>query len=100
MEVILIIAMFTLVISNLVLDLYYVTIKSREIDKLEIAVKEIESELENLRDSDQFAEELERIIIDALEQDGVFHKQWYLEQIAKKLAIDLSRVDYEKGIAP
>ena len=41
------------------------------------------------------------LIIGGLCTDGEHHKQWYLEQIAKALGIDLTEpLDYEKGIAP
>jgi hypothetical protein len=43
------------------------------------------------------------LILEALTTDGAHHKQWYLEQIAKVLGIDLTEtreLDYEKGIPP
>lgn len=50
-----------------------------------------------------FAESVEqmRLLLSAgLTTDGARHKQWYLEQIAAALSIDLSTLDYERGIAP
>jgi len=42
------------------------------------------------------------LIIEALLTDGEHHKQWYLEQIAKKIGLDLKHFkgQYDKGIAP
>jgi hypothetical protein len=41
------------------------------------------------------------LIIGGLCTDGERHKQWYLEQIAKTLGIELIEpLDYEPGIAP
>jgi hypothetical protein len=41
------------------------------------------------------------LIIEGLSTDGGHHKQWYLEQIAKVLGIELTtELDYEKGIPP
>lgn len=40
------------------------------------------------------------LVIRGLKADGAHHKQWYLEEIAKILGLDLSEVNYEKGIAP
>ena len=41
------------------------------------------------------------LIIGGLCTDGAHHKQWYLEQIANVLGIDLIEpLDYEEGIAP
>lgn len=41
------------------------------------------------------------LIIGGLCTDGGHHKQWYLEQIAKALGIELIEpLDYEKGVAP
>ena len=41
------------------------------------------------------------LIINGLSIDGEHHKQWYLEQIAKVLGIDLvTELEYERGIAP
>jgi hypothetical protein len=34
----------------------------------------------------------------AVQEDGCHHKQWYLEQIAKLIGVDLP--EHEKGIAP
>jgi hypothetical protein len=46
-------------------------------------------------------ETVKDLIICALTTDGEHHKQWYLEQIAKVLGIELvAELDYEKGIAP
>jgi hypothetical protein len=36
----------------------------------------------------------------ALTTDGERQKQWYLEQIAEKLGLDLTGLDYEPGIPP
>lgn len=44
--------------------------------------------------------EIEQLIIAGLCTDGAHHKQWYLEQIAKLLGIDLSAIDYDRGMAP
>lgn len=44
--------------------------------------------------------EIRGLIMDGLCTDGAHHKQWYLEQIAKELEINLDKVDYEDGIAP
>ena len=45
---------------------------------------------------------VKEIIHEALCTDGAHHKQWYLEQIALKLGIDLSAEQgtFEPGIAP
>lgn len=41
------------------------------------------------------------MIIEGLLTDGAHHKQWYLEQIAGQLGIELPRnLDCEPGIAP
>ncbi len=41
------------------------------------------------------------LVIGGLTTDGEHHKQWYLEQIANALGIELTQeLDYEKGIAP
>ena len=40
------------------------------------------------------------LVIRGLETDGGHHKQWYLEQIAHELSVDLDLLDYEEGIAP
>jgi hypothetical protein len=42
--------------------------------------------------------EVTELIIDAVNIDGAHHKQWYLEQIAVKLGIELP--EHEKGIIP
>ena len=36
----------------------------------------------------------------ALITDGAHHKQWCIEQIAELLDLDISDLEYEKGIAP
>jgi len=46
------------------------------------------------------ANEIENFVLDALETDGAHHKQWYLEEIAKMLEIDLSNSEHDKGLAP
>ena len=43
-------------------------------------------------------ESVESLIRSALTTDGAHHKQWYIEQIAAGLGIDISSVDYERGI--
>jgi hypothetical protein len=43
---------------------------------------------------------VEDLVIEALQIEGVHHKQYYLVQIAKKLRIDLSHVRHERGIPP
>jgi len=43
---------------------------------------------------------VQELIEEALQTDGDHHKQWYLEQIAKELEIDLSSINYDGGIAP
>ena len=46
---------------------------------------------------------LEQLIADALMTDGGHHKQWYLEQIAAMLGLDIpirSTDNYKKGIPP
>lgn len=53
-------------------------------------------------------EEIKELVLDGLCIDGGHHKQWYLEQIAKKLEIDLEKeftdedgcYCIEEGIAP
>jgi hypothetical protein len=41
------------------------------------------------------------LIIGALTTDGECHKQWYLEQIAAVIGIELvSELQYEKGMPP
>ena len=48
----------------------------------------------------KFVGEARRIVVEGLTTDGDHHKQWYLEQIAEKLGVDLSGLDYTKGITP
>ena len=43
---------------------------------------------------------VQELIEDALLTSGEHHKQWYLEEIAKELGIDISELDHEEGIAP
>ena len=43
---------------------------------------------------------VKELILDGLLTDGGHHKQWYLEEIAKALDIDLSNEEYEEGVAP
>lgn len=43
---------------------------------------------------------LKELIADALCCDGGHHKQWYLEEIAEYVNIDLSDICYDQGIAP
>ena len=48
-------------------------------------------------------EEVERLLLEGLEVEGVHHKQWYLWMIADTLKIDFSGIDLDildKGIAP
>jgi len=48
-------------------------------------------------------ETVKALIMEALGTDGEHHKQWYLEQIAAVLGIDLvetRELEYEKGIPP
>ena len=40
------------------------------------------------------------LIMDALSIDGEHHKQWYLEEIARRLGLDIPNFAYEEGIAP
>jgi hypothetical protein len=43
------------------------------------------------------------LISEALYDEAAWHKQWYLEQIAEVLDIDLTidgEYDFERGIAP
>lgn len=51
------------------------------------------------RDAD-VREELTYLLRQALTTDGGHHKQWYLEQIAEALDVDVSVVGFERGIAP
>lgn len=44
--------------------------------------------------------DLEDFLIHGLQTDGGQHKQWYLEQLADGVGVELSEIDYEKGIAP
>jgi hypothetical protein len=46
------------------------------------------------------AAKLTKLVTDGLQEDGAHHKQWYLEQIAKLLEIDLKEVTYDEGVAP
>lgn len=43
-------------------------------------------------------EYIKELLEDAVCTDGAHHKQWYLEQIAEALNIDLP--EHEEGIAP
>jgi hypothetical protein len=43
---------------------------------------------------------VEELIIEALQTEGEYHKQYFLVQIAKKLGISLSHVKHDKGIPP
>ena len=46
-------------------------------------------------------ETVKDFILEALTTDGSEHKQWYLEQIAKVLGIELvAELQYEKGMPP
>jgi len=46
-------------------------------------------------------ETVKDLIIEGLTTDGAQHKQWYLEQIAKVLGIELvAELQYEEGKAP
>ena len=47
-------------------------------------------------------ETVKTLILNGLITDGAHHKQWYLEQIAKILGIDLKEElhGYEKGMPP
>ena len=53
---------------------------------------------EELTDIDN--EKLKELIEESLMTDGGHHKQWYTEEIARELGIDISKLDYEKGIPP
>ena len=45
--------------------------------------------------------EIKELCISGLLTDGAHHKQWYLEQIAKVLGIELvAELEYEKGTPP
>jgi hypothetical protein len=44
--------------------------------------------------------ELERLIVDGIREDEGHHKQWYLEQIATLVGIDIEGYEFERGIAP
>jgi len=44
-----------------------------------------------------------KLVIEALQTDGAYHKQWYLEQILEMLGCDtrtIQELPWEKGIAP
>lgn len=43
---------------------------------------------------------VQSLIEDGLGTGGAHHKQWYLEQIAKELGIELNEEEYEPGVAP
>jgi hypothetical protein len=43
---------------------------------------------------------LKELVRDGITEDAAHHKQWYLEQIAKNLGIDISDLEYERGIPP
>ncbi|MHB1764935.1 MAG: hypothetical protein ACYCS1_05295 [Gammaproteobacteria bacterium] len=44
---------------------------------------------------------VKELIMQGLITDGEHHKQWYLEQIAKKLGIELvGKLNYEQGVSP
>ena len=46
-------------------------------------------------------ETVKDLIIEGLTTDGAHHKQWYLEQIANVLGIELvAELQYEKGMPP
>ena len=42
--------------------------------------------------------EICELLIEAVETDGANHKQWYIEQIALKMGVELP--DHEKGVSP
>jgi len=44
-------------------------------------------------------EYIRNLLYDGLSTDGGRHKQWFLEEIAKKLGFDIGK-NYEEGIAP
>lgn len=46
------------------------------------------------------ADKIENALLDGLEADGAHHKQYYLEDIAKMLKVNLSDIKFQKGIAP
>ena len=52
---------------------------------------------ERMTDEEQTIKDL---IMDALSIDGEHHKQWYLEEIARRLGLDIPNFAYEEGIAP
>lgn len=42
--------------------------------------------------------EVEELLVDAVDTPGEHHKQWFLEEIAQRLGIDLP--EHEEGVAP
>lgn len=42
--------------------------------------------------------EIAALLCDAVQTDGAHHKQWFLEQIAAKLGIELP--EHDEGISP
>lgn len=47
---------------------------------------------------EQAVSQARELAIEGLQTDGGHHKQWYLEEIAKTLGVDLEAVFYDPGI--
>jgi SMC interacting uncharacterized protein involved in chromosome segregation len=67
-----------------------------EMEKLKAQLAKKDAEIARLKAPE--SPELVRIICEAVRVDGDHHKQWFLEEIAKLLHIDLP--EHDKGIAP
>jgi hypothetical protein len=61
------------------------------IEALELAIAALGDEIHR--------KAVEKLLEQALTTDGAHHKQWYFEQIAKMLELEI-KADYEPGIAP
>lgn len=55
----------------------------------------------NFKRTEKVLKQMEALTIAGLETDGSHHKQWFLEEMAKKLKIpDEKLLYFEKGVAP
>ena len=63
-------------------------------------LQRIADALDKIADQSNRDVETKTLITEALYCDGGHHKQWYLEEIAKSMGLDISNWDIEEGIAP
>ena len=63
-------------------------ITQKEIDELRLLTDEIKNDIKIIK----------LIVEKALKVDGGHHKQWYLEQIAIKIGLNLSSIDFDERL--